>query len=556
MNTGRTATLPIAWGADDEELQRDRDSNRRDHAGLMGKPVASSLRDLLVTGDPARALAAAGEALTRNPADADAGFVAAVALAEAGRVTDALKAIGAVVRAVPGNAEYLAQQARILLLARREGEALAAARAAVAVGSSDPLVLDTIGCVFARLGAHEEALPLFEHAVAAQPDVVEYRFNLASTLGFFGRVNDAATQYEAIIARDPVHGRAHLGLAGLKRKATPDVVARIEASLPKAADPLEQVRLHYAAAAALEDLREHDRAFAHLTQGNAIHRARLGYQFADDEAVFDAVRRAFAGPLPLQADSTIKDAPLFIVGLPRTGTTLVDRIVSSHHAVTSAGELQAMPLAAKQLSQTGSRMVLDPETIGALTGASAQVLGELYLGRARQNAGAHSLLFTDKFPLNFLYIGWILQAFPNAKVLCLRRGAMDSVWSNYKHLFAIESPYYRWSYDLMDTARYVLLFQRLMAFWRQRFPGRIHEVTYEWLVADQEANTRKMLAHCGLEWDAACLDFQNNTAAVSTPSAQQVREPINARAVGRWRAYETQLGEVMEFFTANGIPLD
>ncbi|OZA72137.1 MAG: sulfotransferase, partial [Sphingomonadales bacterium 39-62-4] len=222
----------------------------------------------------------------------------------------------------------------------------------------------------------------------------------------------------------------------------------------------------------------------------------------------------------------------------------------------SQDQSSGMPLAVKQLAQTGSRMVLDPETIGALSGASAQVLGELYLGRARQNAGAQSPLFTDKFPLNFLYIGWILQAFPNAKVLCLRRGAMDSVWSNYKHLFAIGSPYYRWSYDLMDTARYVLLFQRLMAFWRQRFPGRIHEVTYEWLVADQEANTRKMLAYCGLDWDAACLDFQNNTAAVATPSAQQVREPINARAVGRWRAYEAHLGEVMDFFTANGIPLD
>lgn len=516
----------------------------------------SPLRALLTGGDPAKALAAAGEALARDPLDADAGFVAAVALAETGRVSDALKAIGAVIRAVPGNPEYLAQQARILLLARREGDALTSARAAVEQGPSDPLVLDTIGCVFARLGAHDEALPLFEQAVAAQPDAVEYRFNLASTLGFFGRVDEAAAQYEAIIAREPSHGRAHLGLAGLKRKATLEGVTRIERALSGVGDPLEQVRLHYAAAAGLEGLSDHDRAFDHLAKGNAIHRARLGYAFADDEAVFDAVRKSFAGALPLRADSTLEDAPLFVVGLPRTGTTLVDRILSSHPAVTSAGELQAMPLAVKQLAQTGSRMVLDPETIEALRGASAQVLAELYLGRARQNAGAQGVRFTDKFPLNFLYIGWILQAFPNAKVLCLRRGAMDSVWSNYKHLFATGSPYYRWSYDLMDTARYVLLFQRLMAFWRQRFPGRIHEVTYEWLVADQEANTRKMLAHCGLEWDAACLDFHQNAAAVATPSAQQVREPMNARAIGRWRAYEAHLGEVMDFFAANGIPLD
>ncbi|MCX7283181.1 MAG: sulfotransferase [Novosphingobium sp.] len=535
---------------------RDRGRIQTVRAGLTMQTAMPSLRALLASGDTARALAAAGEALACNPADADAGFVAAVALAEAGRINDAAKAIGAVVRAVPGNPEYLAQQARILLTARREADALAAARAAVASKPSDPLVLDTIGCVFARLGAHEEALPLFERTVRARPDVVDYRFNLASTLGFFGRVDDAAVHYQAILERDPAHGRAHLGLAGLRRKARPEGVARIEAALAAADDPLEQVRLHYAAAAALEDLKDHDRTFAHLAQGNAIHRARLRYDLADDTAVFEAVRQTFAGELPLRPDSTIKDAPLFVVGLPRTGTTLVDRIVSSHHAITSAGELQAMPLAVKQLAQTPSRLVLDPDTIMATRGASAQALGELYLARARQNAGAQSPRFTDKFPLNFLYIGWILQAFPNASVLCLRRGAMDSVWSNYKHLFAIGSPYYRWSYDLMDTARYVLHFQRLMAFWRQRFPGRIHEVTYEWLVADQEANTRKMLAYCGLDWDPASLDFQNNTAAVATPSAQQVREPINSRAVGRWRAYEHHLGEVMDFFTASGIPLD
>lgn len=522
----------------------------------MAAAGLSPLRKLLAGGDAAAALAGAGQALARDPGDVDAGFVAAVALAEAGRIADAIKAIGAVVRTAPENAEYLAQQARILLLGRREGDAIGAARASAQLAPDDPLVLDTIGCVFARLGAHAEALPLFEAAVAAAPDVPEYRFNLASTLGFFGRVEDAAQHYEAILKREPAHGRAHLGLAGLRRKATREGVARIEVALGLASDPLEQVRLHYAAAAGLEDLRDHDRAFAHLAQGNAIHRRGLAYDFTADEAVFDAVRRAYSRGLALRGDSTLTEAPLFIVGLPRTGTTLVDRIVSSHRQVTSAGELQAMPLAVKQLARTTSRMVLDADTADALHGASAQALGELYLARARQNAGAQGPRFTDKFPLNFLYTGWILQAFPHANVLCLRRGAMDSVWSNYKHLFATGSPYYRWSYDLMDTARYVLLFQRLMAFWRQRFPGRIHEVTYEWLVADPEVNTRRMIAHCGLEWDPACLDFHRNTAAVATPSAQQVREPINARAVGRWRAYEAHLGEVMEFFTANGIPLD
>jgi len=523
---------------------------------MMSVNAAPSLRKLLASGDNARALQAAVEALGRDAHDSEAAFVAAIALVEQGRIADAMAQIAVALAAQPANAEYLAQQARIQIMARHEAEALASARAAVAANSTDPFVLDTIGCVFARLGAHGEALPLFQRAVDTAPDVVEYRFNLASTLGFFGRVEDAAEHYEAIVQREPSHGRAHLGLAGLKRAANPAVVEQIEVALQTGPDPLDAVRLHYAAAAALESLGRDSAAFVHLAQGNAAHRARLNYDSAQDDALFEALRHTFARQLPMVSDSTINDAPLFVVGLPRTGTTLVDRILSSHPQVTSAGELQAMPLGVKQMAKTRSRLVLDEATIAAMAGKSAHALGEQYLARARQNAGAQSLRFVDKFPLNFLYIGWIVEALPQASIVCLRRGAMDSVWSNYKHLFATGSPYYRWSYDLMDTARYVLMFQRLMAFWRQRFPGRIHEISYEQLVADQEVQSRRMLAHCGLRWDPACLEFHRNEAAVATPSAQQVRQPINARAIGRWRAHEAQLGEVMEFFSANGIPLD
>lgn len=522
----------------------------------MTLSVQPSLRDLLGCGDRARALHEAMKTLAENPHEPEAAFVAAVICVESGKISEALSHIAVAVTAHPDNAEYRAQQARILITARREAEAMAAARAAVAADSTDPFVLDTIGCVFARLGAHDEALPLFERAVETAPDVVEYRFNLASTLGFFGRVEEAAGQYETIVARDPAHGRAHIGLAGLRRKATPALVDQIEAALTTDPDPLDTVRLHYAAASALEDLQRDAEAFTHLAKGNAAHRTRLQYDTTQDEALFDALRHTFAHDLPLVSDSNLGDAPLFVVGLPRSGTTLVDRILSSHPQVTSAGELQAMPLAVKQLAKTSSRLVLDEPTIAGLSGLSAQTLGEAYLARARQNAGAQSARFVDKFPLNFLYIGWIVEALPNASIVCLRRGAMDSVWSNYKHLFATGSPYYRWSYDLMDTARYVLMFLRIMAFWRQRFPGRIHEVSYEQLVADQEVQSRRMLAHCGLAWNPACLEFHRNEAAVATPSAQQVRQPINARAIGRWRAHEEQLGEVMEFFIANGIPLD
>lgn len=295
----------------------------------------------------------------------------------------------------------------------------------------------------------------------------------------------------------------------------------------------------FVAAAALEDLDRHAEAFVQFARANAIFRTGFAYDRASDEAVFESLRRTFARELPLNSDSTIAGAPLFVVGLPRTGATLVDGILTSHPQVSAAGELQAMPVAVKQLAGTSSRRLLDVPTIAGLTGRSAHALGELYLARARPNAGTRGPRFVDRFPLNFLYIGWIIEALPYADIVCLRRGAMDSVWSNFTHLFGNGVPHCHWSYDLMDTARYVLMFQRLMAFWRQRFPGRIHEVSYEHLVADPEVQTRRMLTHCGIGWDPACLEFQR------TP-------PV----LGRWRNHETQLSEVMDFFTANGIPLD
>ncbi len=290
-------------------------------------------------------------------------------------------------------------------------------------------------------------------------------------------------------------------------------------------------------------------AFSHLSGSNAAHRAQLPYDFAADEAIFETLRRAFARRLPLVSDSQIPDAPIFVVGLPRTGTALVERILSSHPGVTSVGEMQAMPLAVKQTAGTKSRTLLDPQTIDAMAGRSAKALGELYLARACDRERGQGSRFTDSLPLNFLYVGWIVEALPNANIVCLRRGTMDSVWSNFKHGSHSNSPDYLWSSDLMDTARYALMYQRIMAFWRQRFPGRIHEVIHDLLVVDQEAQTRRMFAHCGLPWNAACME-------VAAQTVLHAPEPQDARAAGGWRDYQEHLGEVMDFFTDNGIPLD
>ncbi len=199
-----------------------------------------------------------------------------------------------------------------------------------------------------------------------------------------------------------------------------------------------------------------------------------------------------------------------MVGMPRTGTTLVDRILSSHRDVGSAGELQAMPLAVKQLAGTPSRVVIDPATIAASAAIDPAAIGEAYLARAAHHRPVGTPRFIDKLPANFLYIGHIARALPGARIVCLRRAPMDTVWSNYKNLFASQSAYYAYSYDLMDTARYYARFDALMCLWESLFPGRVLQLSYEALVADQEGQTRRLLEHCGLGWDAACLSFHEN----------------------------------------------
>ncbi|MDT0508324.1 sulfotransferase [Novosphingobium sp. MMS21-SN21R] len=289
--------------------------------------------------------------------------------------------------------------------------------------------------------------------------------------------------------------------------------------------------------------------FSHLSRRNAVQRQQFPYDLAADERSFEALRSAFARSLPLIPDSNIGEAPIFVLGLPNTGISQVERILSSHSGVHSGGAFQALPLAIKQASGTGSLELLGADTVEAVAGRSARLIGEEYINCAAQVAAPKGKRVTDSFPLNFLYLGWIVAALPNATIVNLRRGTMDSVWNNFKNIVPADAAKYRWSTDIMDTARYVLMYQRIMAFWRQRFPGRIHEVIYDLLVTDQEAQIRRMLTHCGLSWDDACLE----TATTAAPHADA---SVDSHGSGSWRDFQDQLGEVIDFFTENGIPLD
>jgi hypothetical protein len=241
--------------------------------------------------------------------------------------------------------------------------------------------------------------------------------------------------------------------------------------------------------------------------------------------------------------------------MPRSGTTLVERILSSHPTVHSAGELQNFGIALKRVSGSATPALLDFDVLTRVRAPDWTALGDEYI-RSIQSVAGNRAHFVDKLPHNFLFAGYIARALPNASIICLRRDPMDTCLSNFRQLFAQTSPYYDYSFDLLDTGRYYLLFDKLMAHWERTMPGRILQVGYEDLVDRQEEVTRRIVAHCNLPWNDACLRFEENDAPVATASAVQVRSPMFRTSLRRWKRYEPQLASLRKLLEAGGVTLD
>lgn len=455
----------------------------------------------------------------------------------------------------PGRADYLAQYARALATAFRMQEALQAADAATRLPCDDAVTCDTLGVVYGRANLHAQAAEAFRRAVRLAPGNADFRFNLATSLTFHGHIDAAEEEFEACLAADPRHWRAHLWLAQLRKQAPDhnhiDRLQTVIAAQPQ--DDDAQLYLNVALAKEYEDLGEYPRAFGHYQAGKAAHRKRIGDTDASDAAMFDAIRRHFDG-IAGETRGDGSEEPIFVMGMPRTGTTLVDRILSAHPDVHSAGELNNFGVVVRSMAQCTA-----PTLAGTLEGLDVARLdwakmGRDYVESTRPNTG-HTPRFTDKLPHNFLYAGFIARALPNARIVCLRRDPMDTCLSNFRQVFALESPNYDYSYDVLDTGRYYLQFDRLIRYWRETMPGRILELEYESLVGAQAECTRGLLDFCGLSWNELCLDFEDNPAPVATASAVQVRSGMNRDSLQRWKRYGPQLAPLRRLLENAGIEI-
>jgi len=453
---------------------------------------------------------------------------------------------------LPDFAAAHAQHARSLLALSRRAEAVAAARRAAAQDPADAFTLDTIGVVLSRAGLHREALPFYARATTAAPDNAGNHYNHAAALQFAGELDAAREAYRKCAAADPQDTRGLPAIVQItKQTEAANEIAGLEALFAQHADdPDAALRIGHALAKAYEDLRQPDGALAWLGRAKAGKRGLISHDPKADSALFEA---AFRTATTLRGrTSSAAGAPVFICGMPRTGTTLVDRILSSHSALTSAGELTDFALCLKRMTKTPSNLVLDPATLDTAAAVDLTALGYGYTESVRASLGI-ATRFTDKMPLNILLAPVILAALPEARIICLRRHPADTVLSNYRQMFATSFSYYNYAYTLEDTARYYVQFDRMVRHFERLLPPQQFTVVhYERVVADLETEARRLLDFCALPFETQCLTFHENAAPVATASSAQVREPLYTTALGRWKRYEAGLKPALDILEAAG----
>ncbi len=466
----------------------------------------------------------------------------------------ALDAIRRATRIEPDRPLWLLQEARCWLKRGQVDAARAVAGPLHRRGLKTAYENATLGLLLTELGERREAVECYRAAAALSPADSRHVFNLACLQRTLGDLDEAERNFDACIRLEP-HDYEAWKLRSELRTWTPDNnhVADLEALLAEGiSDHKGRANICYALAKELEDLGQPARSFGYLEQGAAARRQQMRYDVGRDLATIAAIEETYSAELLGEACAgSPSDEPIFILGMPRTGTTLLERILGRHTDIFAAGELTNFAAEMMKLVRTGlaGEQPSRDELVRHSATIDFQALGEAYVQSTRPQTGG-TPHFTDKLPLNYLYVGLIHRALPAAKIIHVQRDPMDTCYAVFKTLFIDAYPF---SYDLEELARYYVAYHRLMQHWHSALPGVIHTVRYEALVEDTEAEARAALDHCGLEWQEACLDFHTSDDVATTASAAQVRKPVYRSSVGRWRDYERELRPVYDILRDAGI---
>ncbi len=472
--------------------------------------------------------------LLRHPRDAEALRLMADIFLRRDRYADAEILLASAVEIEPGHLGGRYALADALFRQQKAAAAIAQLDRLMERDPQDLAYRTLMAACLGLVGETARSVALYEAIAAAAPAQPKTWLNLGHALRSLGRREETMAAYRRSIALAPTMGEPYWSLANLKTAAfTPDEEVAIAALLARDdLKPEDRLPLEYALGKALEDRGDHERSFTHYARGAALRAAAY-----DPEVLSALVRRskalftreAFADR---SSGGSASDAPIFILGLPRSGSTLIEQILASHSAVEGTMELPEIRFIAEGFDPY-------PDTCLALTADERMRLGDLYIERTRVYRKSAKPFFIDKMPNNFQHIGLIQLILPNAKIVDARRHPMGACFSAFKQHFAQGQGF---SYDLGDLGRYYRDYVSLMAHFDEVLPGRVHRVIYEDMVEDTEAEIRRLLAYCGLPFEPACLTFHQTERAVRTVSSEQVRRPIFREGLDHWRHFQPWLG--------------
>ncbi len=525
-------------------------------------PLLQQAAAAMVENDLPKAEALLKAHLKQAPTDVPAIRMLAEVAVRCGEDGDAEKLLVRCLELAPTFAAARYNYAVLLHRLNKASEALAEIERLLAVDPRNPGYRNLCAVILSRIGEYERSSRMYAELLAEYPTNAKVWLSYGHVLKTEGRQDESIDAYRRSIARDPAFGEAYWSLANLKTFRFDEAdLSAMRAQLARTGlDDVSRLHFHFALGKALEDAGDYAQSFEHYDKGNALERARMRYDADLNTARIRRLKAVFTRGFFRERAGAGCDSrdPIFVVSMPRSGSTLLEQILSCHSSVEGTTELPEITTMAKGIRDQASsdEIAAYGEVLASMSATALRELGEQYIERTRVYRKTDRPFFIDKMPNNFLHIGMIQLVLPNAKIIDARRHPLACCFSNFKQYYARGQ---RFSYGLADMGRFYRDYVELMGHFDEVLPGRIHRVIYERLVEDTEAEVRSVLAYCGLPFEPGCLRFFENERPVRTASSEQVRQPIYREGVEQWRHYEQwldplkmALGPVLEAYP--GVP--
>ena len=496
---------------------------------------------LALSGDPEAAIGAYEKAIELAPDSASTLYNLGNTLCNLGRSDEAMDAYTHAIRLEPNSPDAYAGLTAILQSQFKFDRILEILEPVYARLEKSPEINYRLAVAYQEQGDSIAALKYYRATLDLDSSHIDAQVGAACIKGLQGDYQAAGQELALLLEKNPDNTGiqiAHARFAG-KTCETDVTIERLNAAIEKGV-PSDRAlsQLHFAVADLYDAQDRFEEAFSHYQAANRLRHADFDY--ASHRWMFDALKAAYSAEnlLKLPRSGNLSDTPVFIVGMPRSGTSLVEQVLASHPQVFGAGELVYINRAVDRLATTADPDNPYPGCITGIDSSALERIADAYLSEVHTRCGDAARV-TDKMPSNFMHLGFIELLFPRARIIHCVRDPRDACLSCFFQQFSGEHPY---AYDLSDLGHYYLLYEQLMQHWKQVSGLRMHEVSYEGLVTNQETETRKLLEFCGLEWNDACLQFHRTRRMVSTASHDQVRKPLYTRSVGRWHNYAQHLG--------------